>query len=393
VTENACPEFLKPRLRLFLSADIVGSTAMKQSPAHGSTTDPKIRTTSRMAWFSKIQGFYIEAYRNFIENWAAAKQASCDNDKFGDQPTLWKTVGDEILFTKLISDHRQVAETLRVWLTTIHAVRQFLQKDGKALDIKATAWVAGFPLRNSEVAVISDATQMATLTTGDSDDGEWFAAGGKILDDLYSKGPPPPGSVDFIGPAIDTGFRLSEFSSSRRFVVSLDVAYILARTNPGDVDSDPIFSVYYYGPKNLKGVIGGHGYPVFWIDSSPLDSVDRLEDNLTGLIPLNRDRLKEYSSRFFSENIRYLSPPFIVSSTEQSLGKAPDGYEEDRDALIRSFQGEALDVLDIEKSLESDSVNGSTVTIDDPDASIEKLLEDLLKEASPSTENGSEEAE
>jgi hypothetical protein len=383
VTDEACPEFLRPRLRIFLSADIVGSTKLKQSPLPSTNQASSIRTESRMAWFSKIQGFYIEAYRTFMQKWQAASEGAADLDRFGDAPTLWKTVGDEILFAKFISDHRQVAETLRVWLATIHSVRQFLQKDSKALDIKATAWVADFPLRNSEVAVISSNSQLAALMADNFDDGEWFTAGGRTLEGLYKNGAPPPGSVDFIGPAIDTGFRLSGFSSHRRFVISLDVAYILALTNLGDVEVDPIFSIYYLGPQNLKGVMGGQGYPLFWLDASPLDSVDRLEDNLTGLAPLNRDRLKDYCSRFYKENVRYIAPPFIVSGSEQILNKLPEGFQEDHEALIKSFVMEASEVEEMEKSLSSDRAGGAG-----SEESLEKMLELLGRMADASDDRG-----
>lgn len=90
------PEFLKPRLRLFMSADIVGSTALKQSPRKG----PEVSSE----WFGIIQGFYLEIQKEFIKHWSDVDSKL--GDKFlGDPPELWKVIGDEAVFVKEITDH------------------------------------------------------------------------------------------------------------------------------------------------------------------------------------------------------------------------------------------------------------------------------------------------
>lgn len=324
---EGCPEFLKPRLRLFLSADIVGSTALKQSP-FGTHS----KADQRASWFSKIQGFYFEAHKAFISECDKLCGEKEDPDFLGPLPVLWKTVGDEVLFVKHLTDHRQLVHTLRCWMDAVDRMRAFIKKDNARLDVKCTAWIAGFPFRNSEVAVI----------TGDKLDvsgGEdWFIEGGRILNKIYNGDNDVDASVDYIGPSIDIGFRLTGFSSSRKFVVSVDIAYILALANPGPEVGSPVFNLYYDGAHVLKGVLGGLRYPVFWIDLSPNDSIERFEDTLTDLQPVNRDRLREYCHRFYVEHTSYTFPPFIFSETEQQIAERPSWYDEDHAKLVKNFE-------------------------------------------------------
>lgn len=148
----SCPPFLKPRLRLFLSADIVGSTALKQTRARpaGSSED----STKGPVWFSTIQGFYFEAAQAFLSEWADRKGESAHPaELYGEEPSFWKSVGDEVLFTKVLGDHRQLATTLSCWFKAVERIRNFLKSENSSLDVKCTAWLAGFPYWNREVVI------------------------------------------------------------------------------------------------------------------------------------------------------------------------------------------------------------------------------------------------
>jgi hypothetical protein len=311
-----------------MSADIVGSTALKQSPFSQSKTE------QRASWFAKIQGFYFEAHQAFQREFEKHKEESDDSTLIGESPKLWKTIGDEVLFVKVIDDHRQIVHTLRCWMRAVEAMRVFIKKGNTRLDVKCTSWLAGFPFRNSEVAV--EAGQSSTSI----ESGDWFLEGGKILNRIYSGDAPKGVIVDYIGPSIDIGFRLGQFSSARKFVISVDIAYVLAVANPGVMTKDRVFSIHYEGSHALKGVLGGLRYPVFWLDLSPGDALERFEDGLTTLAPVDRDRLREYCNRFYAEHHSYMFPPFIFSDSEQQISKRPDWYDDDHAALVRNFEVE-----------------------------------------------------
>jgi hypothetical protein len=87
-------------------------------------------------------------------------------------------------------------------------------------------------------------------------------------------------------------------------------------------------------------VLGGLRYPVFWLDLSPGDALERFEDGLTTLAPVDRDRLREYCNRFYAEHHSYMFPPFIFSDSEQQISKRPDWYDDDHAALVRNFEVE-----------------------------------------------------
>lgn len=322
------PVFLQPRLRIFLSADIVGSTALKQSPLGASK-----RHEQRTKWFGKIQGFYFEAQTAFLNEFAERREANSDDlSRFGDAPKLWKTVGDEVLFTKVVSDHRQVAQTLHCWMVAVEKMRRFIKKDDGRLDIKSSAWIAGFPFRNSEVAVPDG------QAVKNDHNGDWILTSGKCLEEYYDGGNKKDVSIDFIGPNIDIGFRLSGHCSSRKFVISVEIAYILSITNPKEEIGERVFNIYFDGSVPLKGVLGGLNYPLFWLDLSPEESLSRYEDKLAGVCELNRDNLRKYCKTFFEEHKAYVFPPFIVSDSEPEFELRPDWYDEEHKNLVTAYE-------------------------------------------------------
>jgi len=143
------------KLRFFASADLVGSTAYKQSKS-GSTQE----------WARTFKEFF----RSFPETVAAAYSRVPDKcPKCNERLLPWKFSGDEILFNAQLLNHHEVLSHLAAFKS---AVREFpieWEKKGVPLKLKATAWVAGFPVNNTELQI----------------DG---------------------GALDFIGPSIDLGF-------------------------------------------------------------------------------------------------------------------------------------------------------------------------------------------
>jgi len=96
-TERLAPdsvrESLRPRLRLFMSADIVGSTAFKQRSSRDSDS-----------WFGVVRSFYSKSQGFFEKKWDEAYKAHQASPSMlplsADPPELWKTIGDEVLFTR-----------------------------------------------------------------------------------------------------------------------------------------------------------------------------------------------------------------------------------------------------------------------------------------------------
>ena len=71
-------------------------------------------------------------------------------------------------------------------------------------------------------------------------------------------------AMDFVGPSIDTGFRVLEFAARGYFVLTVEVAHLLFKHYIDDsTKSDR--RAYLLGTHSLKGVWGGRHYPVFAI--------------------------------------------------------------------------------------------------------------------------------
>ncbi len=152
VLESKSENFFCKKFLLFLSADLVGSTAFKQANSHlgAGNKDSKYQLPP---WASEIANFY----RLFPHEFKSELARACDDTKpkladgfsFGKQPELWKAVGDELIFKKEISDSRQIAVTVLAWIRTLTTIKQKL--GSKTLNIKSFIWTAGFPVMNNEM--------------------------------------------------------------------------------------------------------------------------------------------------------------------------------------------------------------------------------------------------
>ena len=152
---------------MFLSVDIVGSTAFKQSAADGKTgkgASADDESPRSEPWFEPIAQFYRGVERTFSKEWSICEEkANSINWPTGPSPELWKSIGDEVIYTKHLTDHREVLSTLYAWVSTVRSYRKILRMQFKTLDLKSTAWIAGFPVHNAEVifrpsVIFADAT-------------------------------------------------------------------------------------------------------------------------------------------------------------------------------------------------------------------------------------------
>ena len=141
--------------------------------------------------------------------------------------------------------------------------------------------------------------------------------------------------VDYIGPSIDTGFRLSTLSSSRKFVVSLELAHILSleqhlneqrpRRQSTGAFSLTKFEFRYDGRKNLKGVFNGAPYPVFWIDLAPVDETNIAEDSVLNTSKPNAQQISKLTTALIKGYSKYLSQPFFFEN--ENYSSPIEGYE------------------------------------------------------------------
>lgn len=146
--------------------------------------------------------------------------------------------------------------------------------------------------------------------------------------------------MDFIGPSMDTGFRLCQKADPRRLVVSAEVALLLASAGPPPkgVFSCPI-GLHFAGREVLRGVNGGSPYPLFWIDLLFDDPLLRAEGELTGGGGgISLERVAAFCDAFFQEHRNFLFRPFIVGSQIPDFSSMPEHFAENINALAREWR-------------------------------------------------------
>ena len=201
-------------LRLFMSADVAGSTSFKAQADLGGMAEP--------AWLSVFRSFFTN-FPIMLMGQTAAEMADEDSlPEIG----VWKALGDELILTCPLQSAEEATHLVRaLYLAMANFEKQYLGE--LPLRLKATAWVAQFPAPNIEIEIPE--------LSGD----------GQIL--------------DFIGPSIDLGFRISKFSRPSTVALSLDLVELLLSSRKSDQLS---FSIL--GREGLKGVHFGRPYPVIW---------------------------------------------------------------------------------------------------------------------------------
>ncbi|WP_282295748.1 hypothetical protein [Stenotrophomonas sp. PS02289] len=382
-------ESLEPKLKLFMSADIVGSTAFKQRTGQ----------EFNQQWFSIVRSFYTLAEQFFEMRWKQAikefEDAKCELPIGKEVPQLWKTIGDEVLFTKDIASPHEAMICMGVWLRVLDDLRGLLKKSD-SLGLKSAAWLADFPIRNREILLRawdsdkrmsamksdgpelpSDEPAMATdnrvpangqtaggdegaerigeqptaelgatpeqargqAATEEEEDSEW--ENDRLFADFKNNSPEV--SRDFIGQSIDTGFRVSTASSARKLMLSVELAHMLSlecirvKGQPQRLPKVLVtnFAFHYDGRHSLKGVLDGIPYPLIWLDVEPEKLIHSTEDTLSARPKPTASQVHEFTSALISDfpnrfctQLEFLvHKPALYEKYEQEISDAIDKLE------------------------------------------------------------------
>lgn len=232
-----CAKF---RVRLFLSVDLSGSTAFKNS------RDGETRDRASPKWVTTFETFYRDFPAKFRSKYALLKTPQTGTD---DCPKLWKAVGDELVFCGRVNNRKSVMIALMAFIQTLHDYRRSFSDEGLPLNLKGAGWLASFPEPNRAVNLRSSGAGVNYLTASEA---------------LEAAADAQPFEYDFLGKAIDTGFRVAGFAKPERFVLSVQLARLLASCANGTGFD---YEIRFDEPIALKGVNGGESYPVLYIDT------------------------------------------------------------------------------------------------------------------------------
>ena len=299
ISSEAFTELVRPKLILFLSVDVVGSTDMKHQRLGSKEAQP---------WL----GFFVNFYTTFPDfvDVEVAEQASRltikERNKLR-QLRLWKILGDELIFTVEIAGRFHAGLYLRAFRRALQQAaknwRITLQDD---LPIKGTAWLAGFPLGNAEIPL--------DTALGDSENGDKH-------------------DHNYIGPYIDTGLRLKDHATPRKLILSADLAYLLISAGKHGL------RIFFDGDEALKGVMKGKHYPIVWADCEDLrakqspSSLHHIKDRLLGRKAANVKSLKSYLLAWLDDSKGKVKTPFIYTDQFSDL-REPKSYRDEHKAVV-----------------------------------------------------------
>lgn len=198
------------------------------------------------------------------------------------------------------------------------------------LRLKGAAWIAGFPVTNSEIEISTDGSK----------------------------------SVDFIGPSMDLGFRIAKFSDERRFILSADLAFMLvhALTRTELERNSKLIKLFLHGREPLRGVIDSRPYPIVWMDMEE-EHLDR-EDELIGSSRLHDHSKLQVYLGVFIDKIPKLSRPFIAGDRDEKFSTIPPKFDSLRERKKKEETGRDFRSQSPEEEQE---LTGIPTTLKDPD--------------------------
>lgn len=279
---------VRPELLLFLSIDLAGSTAYKQRPVPHAGSKP---------WLRHFQDFH-ESFPTLLER-------ECGREAVK-PPNVWKRVGDEILFTVVLMSPEDLEIHLKAFRQALRYYRTLLHDQGTPLDVKAAAWLAGVPVTNAKftVSMIDAEGQMVHL-------------------------------VDYLGPSIDIGFRVASTSSPRKFVLSVEIAYVLST-----LANDSGLKVHFQSGTQFKGVFRGAAYPALWLDTYERDdeNEEMLAEKVTGNHPEECvwATLLNYTKFYIGEH--HDNSFFLPFFTGDKRFPMPDHYDQAKKIAAEEFK-------------------------------------------------------
>jgi hypothetical protein len=346
-------------MRLFMSVDLVGSTAFKASKEH---SEPQNGSPSP-PWVDEFRTFYkdfsiavTKSYELVVKALGDELQGDIDN-----WPRVWKTIGDEIIFCGRVHSVEHTAASVSAFLKALEQYSKRLEADEKPLRLKGAGWLAAFPAPNISIAVTSDPV---------ADQPEAIAMPSENTEEFERTADNAPSKFDFLGKGIDTGFRIAKYASEDRFVASVQLGYVLARA--ATKKKFP-HSFGYHGREALKGVVDGAPYPVVSIDTERSEIKSKLKSReaaLTGETTVQAHALGDFLETFMM--VAKIDRPCLGEGQEAWGHDWPESYHRYQAAFAEHLEIDDANVQQVADAVDPDVPNDNS--LDDSKSFLGELL-------------------
>jgi hypothetical protein len=270
----------EPEVRLFVSVDIAGSTALKNRQNYASLAKSEgqkkrlfatvkekllaigvglspqqidemlddvlsahLPSEEDLDWAAMLQNCFADFHTIF------RRRLSTNEDVAGGVPAPdaydmypWKALGDELIYSFRVVQRIQIQQMLTHFIATLREYDEKLAI-GDRIRLKGSAWVAGFPIRNRKIEL-----PMVELRLVGKEEGA----------------PYPYPRIDYLGPEMDAGFRLGRATWPSLCVVSVELAELL-----GECQTTKQIRLRQVGWEKMKGVWDDRPYPILWAELPP----------------------------------------------------------------------------------------------------------------------------
>lgn len=239
---------------LFVSFDLVNATLYK--------------TVHKGTWTVDISAILGHVIQTFTQ-------------KANDGYRFWKTLGDEVIFTKNVPYVFEVQDILdEIYREVIRINRDIASgeisktKSSHGLSIKSTVWAAN----------ISSTHELA--------------------DNFYTEYQINANQIqpEYLGTDIDAGFRIAKYTSTNRVLISFELAALFFR--------DPLLRrkmnrIHFLGVRSLKGIWEGVPYPIFMYHGNDRVPFDKsIMNSSTPPTEILQEYLEQQSERI-------VQPPYV----------------------------------------------------------------------------------
>lgn len=264
---------------LFFSFDIVNSSQYK--------------TINYYGWARTLVGLFDELNKR-------VKKAIEDSE-------LWRILGDEAIFIVRIKKIDEIYDFIslvyKILRETINDIKKGiffqggenfsdkeieLMKLQNILSLKASAWIAAVSENTGKDEKVKNIFQIYNLDSK----GRFY---------------------EFLGNDIDTGFRISKFTSDGRLVVSVELAYLLSKR------TDYMEGLYIITYKHLKGVWNEKYYPIIWFHDSKMHEGASLEETFEFDEEDVNPLVKEYYENRSQKHETFLREKEMFTNTVKAL--------------------------------------------------------------------------
>lgn len=333
-----------------MAIDLVGSTAFKAVKENQSYD--KVRPK----WVTQFEEFYRTLPREVETQYQDKRNQNQKRHPENGFPRLWKTIGDEIILCSRVVSRSHVSVCVEAFLCALEEYSKRLRNGGHNLDVKGNMWLATFPAQNTGIPLIREPVDDSDVNVSE-----------QIEKDIDEK----PHLYDFLGKAIDTGFRIAKHSSAAKCSLSVQLAHLLICEYIHPPENGR--SIFFEGTDVFKGVTDGVPYPCLSISTETREAQSELialEKKVSGIATISRQDLKSYLEKFME--VAAVEKVWLPNSSDETLmeSEKPESYKN----FERVFKSELTLMDKQDKRFEKDE------TQPESDQDTEDLPEDHSEE-------------